>query len=248
MLPKQLQSFSYYKNKLPLYLQNSKSFQEHFRIWYDLLAGHSNDNAEVGDSKFNGVLQTEETLLSLLNLFDTKWVGESFVDSYYEYLTSLSESSDTDDKRSDILDKLGALFGIRRQFSISYSYLGQTHNNVQMSLNDKDFLMYIRVQIIKNNFDGSFEQLQEYYQKCGLPIVIVTSKEEQATANAYLISTEIIDISNQTDIQKLFFAKELLVPSMGIQYTLTAIVIDNMLIWDRSVDSTYKGWDYSAWL
>ena len=37
LIPQQLMTFEYYANKLPLYLRNSKSFMEHFRIWYDVL-------------------------------------------------------------------------------------------------------------------------------------------------------------------------------------------------------------------
>mgnify|MGYP003288801105 CR=1 FL=1 len=51
ILPEQIREFEYYKNKLPLFLQNSYGFIEHFRIWYDLLTSDEHtglaDNCDI---------------------------------------------------------------------------------------------------------------------------------------------------------------------------------------------------------
>lgn len=43
LLPEELHSFEYYKNKLPLWLQQTYGFLEHFRIWHNLLTGIETD-------------------------------------------------------------------------------------------------------------------------------------------------------------------------------------------------------------
>ena len=45
-----LSTFKYYEEKLPLYLQNSYGFKEHFRIWFDLLI-------QNGPLWFNQIIQ-----------------------------------------------------------------------------------------------------------------------------------------------------------------------------------------------
>ena len=68
IIPQKLQDFEYYKSKIPLYLQNSEGFQEHFRIWYDLLV--------------DGVVKNADILLNMLLIFDK---------DYLSYLHSIDE-------------------------------------------------------------------------------------------------------------------------------------------------------------
>lgn len=66
VIPQQINSFDYYVNKLPLYLQNSYGIVEQFRIWYDLFS--------------EGVGKRSTLMLNLLNIFDA---------DYLTYLNSL---------------------------------------------------------------------------------------------------------------------------------------------------------------
>src|SRR5574344_3152197 len=84
ILNDKLKSFDYYKSKIPLYLQNSDGFIEHFKIWYDFLVNE---------------VESSDIFLNLLLLFDP------------DYLTYLSNNvEDYSNNESDILDKLGAIF------------------------------------------------------------------------------------------------------------------------------------------
>ena len=88
ILPEELRTFEYYKRKLPLYLQNSTSFQEHFKIWYDIMMGDSSQT-------INGIVPSLEEMLALFDIF------------------SIDYKSNT---RYDILDKIGSIFGVTRKF------------------------------------------------------------------------------------------------------------------------------------
>ena len=97
IIPQTLREFDYYKNKIPLYLQNSEGFIEHFRIWYDLLV--------------SGVGNKSDILLNMLLIFDP---------NYLSYLESIDENIQKDGYVCDILDKLGSIFGVNRYFKVTY--------------------------------------------------------------------------------------------------------------------------------
>ena len=141
ILPKKLRTFNYYYNKLPLFLRNSYGFVEHFKIWYDLT--YNNDN--------KGIVNIGDLLLYLLNIFDK------------DYLETINNMEDSDNgNASDILDKIGLLFGVSRKFSVNYLEGAQTVHE-ELSLNNEEFLILIKCQIIKNYCNGSEIQIQDYY-------------------------------------------------------------------------------------
>ena len=86
-----LKDFDYYLKKCPMYLRNSESFVEHFRIFYDLLINEVN---------------ASEELLSLINIFDPEY-EEKFITGEIPLA-------------SDILEKLGNLFNLSHNFSVNY--------------------------------------------------------------------------------------------------------------------------------
>lgn len=149
-------------------------------------------------------------------------------------------------EKSDWLDKIGELFGVKRALSVQY-----TENNIvkteQLNLNNEDFLKLIQCQIIKNYFNGSYEQIKQYYEKVGLRVLYITA-EEEATCNVYLLKTEDSAFDYSDNIKKLFLSGLMLIESAGIKYTTGVIDLGALLIWDKAVTSNYTGWDYGEWI
>lgn len=217
LIPEQLKSFNYYKNKLPLYLRQSNTFQEHFRIWYEIL---------VGDGS-TGVVGNGEILLNMLNIFS---------DDYFTFLATIEGSSATDTS-SDILDKIANLFGESRYCTVSYQHNGTDYNE-QLTLTNEELLILIKARIVQNYCDGSLEQINAYYSDIGLNIKVQTS-DDAATANLYLIFYEERPLSN---IDKMFLSDKLTIRSMGIMYRQQLLVPSNILIWDSINEAQSNGW------
>ena len=229
ILPEQLKDFDYYLHKLPMYLQQSEGFSSHFRIWYDLLVGNQNNNGVVG---------TADTLFSLLNIFDV-YINESFevVDDYLTYLNSLPDNEEG--TQSDILDKLAELFGVTRVFQITYTQNNQTHTEV-LHLNNKELLLLIRTQIIRNYCDGTYEQIRQYYNSVGLQILMY-STASAATLDLYLVSISGTENAYSANIQKLFLAGLLTIASLGISYNYAIQDTSLALYWSEEA-SGVLGW------
>ena len=172
--------------------------------------------------KISGVVPVLDEVLTLLSITDESYLLE--LQSLYEEETSTSE----------ILDMLGSLFGLRRNLSVSYMN-GGTLTTEELSLDDTDFLTYIRCQIIKNNFDGSYKQFKKYYELAGLDIGIRTwstdSSIPQAHASLYLIGTAGTSTQISTNLRKLFISGNLTIASAGIEYEYSNIDITTALVW-----------------
>lgn len=226
ILPDKLQSFAYYKNKLPLFLQNSHGFLEHYKIWYDLL---KNDNA-------HGVVDIGDLMLYLIDIFD-----DDYLTTLRDLEDSGSTSSDDYGTKSDILDKIGLLFGVSRAFKISYIDNNIAVYDKQIVLNNADFLTYIKCQIIKNYCEGTYKQINDYYKSAGLQVYLITAANP-AECHLYLRK---FDGSNEysDNIKTLFRAGLLSIESMGISYKY--ILLNGYMIWDST--GNIETWDVGTW-
>lgn len=222
IVPDKLKDFDYYKQKLPLYLQNSYGFIEHFRIWYDMY---------VGTGEYAGIIHVSDVLLNLLNIFD---------DDYLDYINNMPESNSG--TQSDILDKIGNLFGVKRQFSCTY-FDNYNYITDELILNNEEFLILIKGQIIKNYCEGTYEQIEQYYNSTGLKICITTSELSNAESHTYLITTDDSDYSD--NIKKMFLAGMLRIESMGIKYIDIYSNFSGLLRWDSGVVN--EVWDAGVW-
>lgn len=236
VLNDKLRPFSYYEQKLPLYLRNSFGFVEHFRIWYQLLVGEElfASNAQVVRdslrvSEGSSITGTINRLFELLNIFDLNCVqahNQSY-DSNEHYLLFLNEIPDSDEgKAADILDKIGSLFGLRRQFSLVVN-----GTEYMLDLNNRDFLIFIKCTVIKNYFDGTYGELSAFYKSVGLPVFILTDTTS-AQCNMQLINLEDSVYSPSEDVKRMFLAGMLTVESAGIQYAYTIHAVQNLAIFD----------------
>ena len=216
LIPLTIREFRYYERKLPLYLRNDDCFVEHFRLWYELMMGEGDDNMGIAISEFKGVSPTSDLLLYLLNIYDK------------DFLSIISQLKDYDDT-CDLLDMIGNLFGLRRTFSLEYyeTATSTTKTAATVSLTDKEFLILIKAQIIRNYCDGTYEQVMQYYADAGLQILPVYNSTYDASVDAYLSKGK--DVT--PNIDKLFKGGYLTIEHLGIRYTYTITEIVNCLVW-----------------
>ena len=266
LIAENLQTFEYYYDKLPLYLKNSYGFAEHFRIWFELLkSGDKNGIVNVSetllylldlfDDKYLEKLSQIEGTLPKLDApqnvsIDTDYVAtfddvpnatgyDVYIDGEYFGSSGDVPTSPSYGLQSDILDKIGLLFGVKRQFGIKY-----TENAVEVeediSLNNQDFLLLIKGQIIKNYCEGTFDQIKGFYNSAGLKVYISTT-DEGASSHVYL--AEAGDYSD--NVKKMFKSGLLRIESMGITYTEGTKVIATFMVWDSAKETEY--WDEGGW-
>lgn len=202
MINERLLDFEYYKKKLPLYMLNSEGIVEQFEIIFDLLK-------ELNVS--------QDDVIKGINVFDAL---------YLEYINSLEDANSG--LVSDILDKIGALFSVSRNFNLTYIDNGISTTS-ELSLNNELFLTLIKARIIQNCFDGSREMANEFYKSANLPIYMFTNASSPASCDVILNSSE-IDVSS--DLRALFLSGLLTITSLGIHYTYSIDEISSLLIWD----------------
>lgn len=80
-----LQDFSYFQHKMPLYLQKSYGYIEHFRLWFNILTDLVNNADDIYDA---------------LDVFN---------ENYVTYINSMGSTTE-----NAILDMIGNLIGISR--------------------------------------------------------------------------------------------------------------------------------------
>lgn len=231
LLPNALKEFRYYERKLPLYLRNDECFIEHFYLWYELCCGKGDETINVPIDEFCGVAPSSDLLLYLLNIYDA------------DFLTTLQQL-DGYDGRSDILDKIGAIFGLRRQFAIDYyeTPIDTETIHAQLDLQDNEFLLLIKAQIIRNYCDGSYAQAMEYYADAGLEILPVDSQMYDVTVDCYINDAA----GYNQDIIRLFKAGYLTIEHLGIRYTYYEASILSILLWAPNVEEPDKS-VYHVW-
>lgn len=233
ILNEELKSFDYYVSKIPMYLRRSYGFIEHFRIWHELL---------ISTEPYCNVVEVYDSLLYLLNIFDnTKEQTILGNNIYLENLCKLEDSgaSSTDKygDTSDILDKIGSLFGVRRSFSVTISVNGQLVEQ-ELTLNNFDFLILIKAQIVKNYYDGSYEQVQKYYEDVGLNLIVTSSTP--AHAELYLQRRGSF-ASHSANVESMFLSGLLTIESMGVTYSEFIMDLTSGFIWDET------NWDEKEW-
>ena len=246
VVPKLLQNFEFYENLVPLYLRNSYGFMEHFRIWYDLLVGQplycSNDlnvNESITVSEGSSVSYTIDMLLELLNIFDLNctYEHESPLDRNNHYLNLLNQlEGSAGGTQSQILDYIGLLFGLKRDFTVVAD-----GNEEELHLNNEDFLLLIKCTIIKNFFNGSYDELTAAYLEAGLPVFLLTSMKIGATpATPGYCEVVLLDqspYSYSNDVINMFKSGLLYVESLGIRYDYHILNFNNFAEFDGGNDS-----------
>lgn len=217
ILNDRLKEFDYYVDKLPMYLKSSYGFIEHFRVWYDLLVGRAQPDL------YYGIIPASDTILALLNIFDS------------DYMQTLINLPDADvqngiSTNNDMIDKLAALFGVKRTFSVSYRS-NETLVTKVLNLTDYELLILIKCQIVQSYCDGTYLQISQFYKDCGLSIICLTSTTP-ATCNLILQRAADSSIAYSENIADMFLAGLLRIESMGIEYYQSILDLTSLLFWD----------------
>lgn len=213
MIINKLKSWDYYKEKIPLYIQNSYGIVEHFKILFDLLIQMD---------------LTEDDVLYGFNILD---------DSYLTFINNLDDS-DTKDS-SDILNKIGLLYGVTRTFDVDYIENNEA-KTASLHLTNSEFLKLIKARIIQNNYDGSYIQSREFYDKMNLPIYLFQSAK---SAEVYVYLNTLVPLTENEE--KMFLANLFTIKSMGITYITSITEVVSLLIWDST--SEFRYWDKGRW-
>ena len=136
---------------------------------------------------------------------------------------------------SAILDKLGAIFGCYRRFTVSVPAQGTvTAHNTDVELNDNEFALYIKCQIVKQNFNGTREELAKLYttyednrkiEGALLPLTFIYVLYQTTTGASPVLNSVQCQIYwsdsenyDSQNLKELFLAGYLTIESMGIRY------------------------------
>ena len=226
ILPDKLRSFDYYRKKIPMYLRQSQGFEEHFKLWYDLM---------MGDSMNEGVVKTAEALLEMLNIYDTRYNDiNDYVNNYFENLRQLGIQAYEDRLDLDILDKLASVFAISRNLAVQYYDSEGIYRDEVLYLTNKELLMYILSKIIQSHCDGTRQQLQKLYSSIGLK-VIMTNGSSSARVEYRLVLDENVTYSRNTIA--LFLSGNLIVKQLGSEYVFGTVNNSATLIWATNSDT-----------
>lgn len=174
----------------------------------------------------NDQVETYQSLLVQVN---------SYYDEFFNQLNFMKGYT----PQGEILDYIGAIFGCRRNFTIPiYDYTQDPpviDHYVNINLNDKDYITFIKTQVVKQNFDGRRDTLRKLYATyingklttdhlLDLQFIYFRKyDDDSATCRIYW------NIDNPSEnLKNLFENGYLTIESMGIRYTRTIINVDNL--------------------
>ena len=174
-----------------------------------------------------------DKIINQLNIFDDNYVKD-FVDK-------------PTDTVNNYLDNIGKIFGIVRSFTINY---GSNNNPVSnkdlngtkkyITLNNKEFLIYLKLQIIKQHFSGTREEIAILYGEeqtsntlSQLNLIYITREDDyHSEVNLYWQNAN--DFS--TDFKYMFLNGLLSIESMGITYNHVINNIKSIIIFRSKCD------------
>lgn len=207
MIDEKTLQWKYYVKKLPLYLQNSYGFKEHFRMLYEIM------------------LDTNKTATDLLNALNLTR------DNYYDSITLDVTKGGYE---YDLLDKMASLYGVNRYLDVDYINLEGEEIHKALKLNNNELLKLILVKVVQNSYIGTYENIRKLYNLIELPIYIYNSQEE--SGNVYVVFDS-DDTNITDNLKALFYADLLSIKSMGIKYNYRTITQTGIAEWDSNLDS-----------
>lgn len=171
-----------------------------------------------------GINEQVETYFSLLDQVN------SYYDQFFDQLDFMNINSSINPE-GEMLDHIGAIFGCRRSFTIPiYSaddpYEIEDYEHVD--LNNDEYLIFIKTQVIKQNFDGTRGTLQKIYATyiddeitsehlIDLIFLYIMDPENPLHCHIYW------DIDDPSENLKILFENGYLtIESLGIVYTRSA--------------------------
>ena len=222
MISKELRNWKYYWDKFPLYFKNSNGIIEHFQILFDLLV----QNDDLYDELFE-----------FLNVFDVN-----------------------SKKNMDILLKIGALYGFPSknitfnfQINVGQGYI-TTNNNVKtnITLSDEEYLILILCQIVKNNYESTFEDMNHLYNIINKNYDIRLNVVKSSAGSTYPYSIIINEYPTEEHINYYYLLVGDLITLNSLGVYLQPLVENHSYYMyyndNNEVDaSTWDKWDGGYW-
>lgn len=252
MIKKNLLSWAYYYDKLPLMFKNSYGIGDQLKIFTDFI-NNCDNVAEVLFKMLDirDVEMSESDKVPNLSVVSGsgKRYGDNSKPNYVSETNYVSEgnilnveygsegertwngihlSETLNPSNNAILDWIGNLVGVKRQFRIGETYI---------YLGNKEFIRLIKAQILQNNYAGTREQINELYSDLGLTIRQYNSTNP---GEVYLYWDK-ADFRNDDGTYKdgfsandkiLFEHGFYTIKSMGLSYHTEVVNFKNLGIWD----------------
>lgn len=219
-IPNKLRTLKYYVQHLSMFMRESFGMIDHI----------------------NSYVMCLQAVFQCFDDFFAKY--DIYSDNYFT--SENEEVSET----YDILNKIGAMFGLNRNMTINWREepINELPIDGQrnITLNNYDFLIYIKCQITKQNFDGRQMTLQELYdtQLRYSPIDLIYNiayqNEQIVPMNCYIYFSNFREHS--LNLRNLFLDGKLAIESMGIKYIRSCVEANLLLMWTNK-DDTPKGYN-----
>lgn len=192
---KKLISDEYYIKKLSLALQNSYGISDHLKIF-------------------------SKTLSNIYN-----WYVNSFWEEYdiFNYEDNIKNSKWAMSTKDDFLDQIASMYNISRNvtlYNLKEDKTAITDELVSITLNNKDLYIYILASILKNNFDGTQECINEFTQRFPYYKDLNIEYFFNESYPGYLYISSTIDETREENLLMLFFNMKLTIKPLGLNVKL----------------------------
>ena len=206
---KKLISDEYYINKLSLALQNSYGISEHLKIFSKTLS----------------------------NIYD--WYVNSFWKEYdiFNYNDKVNDTEWSMSTEDDFLDQIASIYNISRNvtlYGLNEDKSGLSDQLVSITLNNKELYIYILASILKNNFDGTQECINEFTQRFPAYKELNIQYFFDENYHAYLYITSVIDSDREEHLLILFFNLKLTIKPLGLTVSLMNNYIPGGNLYDEA--------------
>lgn len=135
---------------------------------------------------------TIENIFAALNIFKTDYEPKDYNKNSTEY---------------DILDKIGGYYGLNRKIL----YKSSENVSEPKTLTNEEFLLLIRLTIIKNNFGGTIKDMVDMYQNIGITI-------EVANQDNNVVYLQLVKPQNNGFLKNIFLYTDLFELTYGLTY------------------------------
>jgi len=223
MISKELKEWKYYYDKFPLYFKNDENIIEHFKPLYDLLV-----------------------------------TNDSLYEKVFEYLDIFNADSslyNEDSGALDVLRMLGAIYGVSDDILFDFTLTienGQVvYDDTQQAnihLSPEAFLILVKAQIFNNNYNGTYEDMNNFYESIIIRNFAPLHMINGANAGDAILYINVDPDESELDIYYLLYAGLLTIKSLGISYEYRVGNTANYMYWGTGNEfkDNFK-WDTGAW-
>lgn len=155
LLDERLLDVNFYLRSMSSFLRNSFGMEDRCRLLYGILTN---------------VCDTENTLLSRMNIFSQTFFADNYESAEYE-----SEDEYKKGTSDSVIDDIASIFGLQRKVfvekTVPQSSKQQVGDPAVLSLCNYEFVLYIQAFIAKQRYDGTNISLLRLYNFSMIPIL-----------------------------------------------------------------------------